>query len=170
MLPNVIFSTGRRSVGRHQKTDYQNPIPLPHKPSPLPQNTPITPTVFWLQTMVARGSGSCWPPAPHHPHIALGVLLQNVGRLGVPSEPVCRSSRHSARTHTGHTGASPALSSALHPSSVRIRVGWGAGRDAAVHGGPWGRSPSSIATGTLHVMESFPLGLRSSQPYSHGHK
>lgn len=56
----------------------------------------IFPTVFWLQIMVARGSGSHWPAAPHHPHIALWVLLQNVGRLRVTSKPVCRSNRHSA--------------------------------------------------------------------------
>lgn len=120
-----------------------------------------------------RWLGSRQPPASHHPHIALGVLLQKMGRLGVNPTLVQGNSGHNAGTKTPtvrHAAASPALGSALHPSPAQIRAGWGAGRDAAVDGGPGGRSPGSIATGTCHVMESFPLGLRSRQPYSHGHK
>uniref|UniRef100_A0A674HMZ7 Uncharacterized protein n=1 Tax=Taeniopygia guttata TaxID=59729 RepID=A0A674HMZ7_TAEGU len=95
--------------------------------------------------------------------MALRILLQNVGGFGVTSKAVCRSSRHSAgRKPPSWSPCGQSSTRLCSPSSsMRIRVGWRAGRDTAVHGGPWGRSPSSIATGTLHVMESFPLGLRS---------
>lgn len=97
------------------------------------------PLFYGCRSWWPKGSGSHWPAAPHHPHIALWVLLQEVQRLGVTSKPVCRGSKHSARRRE------PILvtlwPSALHPSSMRIRVGWGAGRDAAVHGGQEAPAP-----------------------------